>query len=123
MDEVNPDLVMQLRRLGMPWAKIARAMNVSRNSMYKFRLRNGLDEPNHHPSHADLGVLVHNIVTQNPTWGSVTIRGALLSIGQHASENRIQRILKVVYPLGAVCRRQRRLVRRKFFVPGANHLW
>nr|XP_018908196.1 PREDICTED: uncharacterized protein LOC109037829 [Bemisia tabaci] len=120
---LNADTVLQLRQLGIPWAQLARECNISRNSLYKRRKQLGLEEPNSHIDNVHLEYLLRGLCEAHPSWGSVSLRGALLSMGYHVAENRIRAILRQVDPDGVAARRRRALKRRVFSVPGANYLW
>lgn len=115
--------VEQLREVGVTWSEIARICGISRNSLYKRRKQLGLEEPNVKLDDADLEILLKHLSLENPSWGSVTLKGALLTLGCRASEKRIRVLLREIDPENVLARKKRRLQRRKYSVPGSNYLW
>lgn len=123
MDPADADRMIDLRRLGMPWSKIGQRFGLTRKQIGRYRQRFGLQEPNVRVTDDELESIVRHLSSENPTWGSVTLKGLLLAMGINASEKKIRAALQVVDPINVELRRRRRLTRRTYYSPGSNFLW
>lgn len=67
--DLDSAFVFELRKQGMPWSKIANAHGISRNSLYKFRKKCNIEEPNQTISDADLRNFISHVSMEYPNAG------------------------------------------------------
>jgi hypothetical protein len=89
--------------MGLSWAQIAKAMGVSRRTLYYHFDAAGIStarRPFTEISDDDLNTLVLDISQRHPLSGSVIVQGHLESIGVHVSAVRVEESLRRVDAIG-----------------------
>nr|XP_018913530.1 PREDICTED: uncharacterized protein LOC109041600 [Bemisia tabaci] len=126
-DQVKPDMsvaaVTELRRMDLPWSKIAAFYQISRQGMYNFRKKYQIQEPNQEVSDAELQFLISELAIELPRAGARYMKGALTTMGKKVTWKRVKDNLRQANPAATLLRRRQKIIRRKFKVKGANYLW
>ncbi|CAH0380799.1 unnamed protein product [Bemisia tabaci] len=121
--ELDIDVVLHLRKSGLPWSKIGAIFGLSRQSMYNFRKSNGIEEPNMNLDELALEDVLPSIMQSLPNAGAVMIRGVLLTHGFKINVNRVKEAMKRIDPFGVHLRMRQKIPRRVYSVPHPNYLW
>ncbi|KAF7353177.1 Ethylene-and jasmonate-responsive plant defensin [Mycena sanguinolenta] len=128
----RPAYVLDLQRaillhdLGNPWDDVAKAMGVSRATIYNHLQAAGLSSARQEwstLSDTELDKLVSEISQAHPFVGSTIIMGHLEGLGIHLPRARVQESLRRVDRLGVLVRWSGIIKRRVYRVRGANALW
>ncbi|CAH0748589.1 unnamed protein product [Bemisia tabaci] len=123
--DIPVDEVITLRRCNLSWSKIARVLNVSRQSLWNFRRRSNLEDP-HAFSNLDdeeLANEIFAIYTQHPSIGYKYLWASLKTRGIFVTWARLISCVRLINPIGVLSRRRRRLRRREYRVKASNYLW
>ncbi|KAF7349604.1 Integrase catalytic domain-containing protein [Mycena sanguinolenta] len=120
------DRAIELHDMGNPWAGVADALGVRRQTLYNHLERAGLSSgrrPFTSISDEELDEKIVSISLHHPFAGSNIMSGHLEAIGIHVSIRRIQESLWRVDAIGVLVRWNGVIKRRVYHVRGANALW
>ncbi|XP_072162043.1 uncharacterized protein [Bemisia tabaci] len=123
LQDISIETVMELRKTGIAWSKIATLLGISRRTMYNRRQAFEMKEPNDSLSDEELHTAIHRIHETCPTSGAVYVKGALLATGIRAPLKKVKFFLRHVDPYGTMLRKRLRIRRRQYKVKGANSYW
>ena len=122
--EINLDMVELLRSANYTWEEIAKALMVSRSTLWR-RVKEGHLVTTKYTdiSDVDLDILVRDIKARHPNSGQVLFQGLLQASGVHVQCHRVRDSIKRIDPLYTSARWNQRMTRRTYNVPGPNSLW
>lgn len=101
------DRATELHRLGISWGEIAKAMGVTRQTLYNHMATAGLTTsrpPHSELSDEELDALITDISQAHPFSGCAIIQGHLESRGIHVARVRVQESLRRVDAIGVLVR-------------------
>lgn len=128
----RPRLILDLHRaialhdLGNSWKDIAKAMGVSRQTLYSHLNRAGISTARPSFTEMDdaaLDEVVASICREHPFIGATIMRGHLEARGIHLPRKRIQESLRRVDAIGVLLRWANIIRRKVYKVRGANAVW
>lgn len=117
--------ITQLRNWGLSWIKIARTLNISRQSIWKVRHNMNINDSRAYSNISDeeLNDILIEIKTQHPSAGYKYLWASLHARGIFVRWKQLITHVRQIDPIGVLNRRRRRLKRRVYRVKGANYLW
>lgn len=123
--DIPVDQVVTLRRCGLTWPKIAKALNISRQSLWNFRRLNNVHDARAYSNISDeeLSNMISSIKQEHPSMGYRYIWASLKARQIFVTWERLISSVRLIDPIGILNRRRRRLRRRQYRVKGANYMW
>ena len=121
---VNIDTVELLRSCGYTWNQVARAMQVSRTTLWR-RLRDAGYQIKKYTEICDdeLDSVIAQIQRENPNCGQQLMYGYLKDRGVHIQRHRLRESVVRIDPLRRLVRWQQVVARRSYSVKRSNSLW
>lgn len=123
--DIPVDQVVTLRRCGLTWPKIAKALNISRQSLWNFRRLNNVHDARAYSNISDeeLSNMISSIKQEHPSMGYRYIWASLKARQIFVTWERLISSVRLIDPIGILNRCRRRLRRRQYWVKGANYMW
>jgi hypothetical protein len=119
--DIDAELVTEYRRIGHTWGAIARCVNVSRASIYRWIERTGFVEPLQRITDEALDVIVADYA--QPGRGEVSTAGYLQSVDLKVTRQQLRGCISRVDSVGRQQRKHKAVKRRVYEVEGPHHLW
>jgi hypothetical protein len=122
---IDADVVIALCERGLGWNAIAchESVNVSRETLRKWRIETGFNGLKESIDEAALDVLVANHISNQPRRGEIMIAAYVSHMGFQVSRKDLRNSIHRVDPEGVLERKKKPIHRRMYSVAGPHHLW
>ncbi|CAH0385641.1 unnamed protein product, partial [Bemisia tabaci] len=119
--EVDQEFMDNCAKSGLSITATCAVLGISRQTFYR-----NYSTQTYRSEEIDDEELLQTVVDlkeENRKCGARYVKGHLTAIGKTAPRQKIRETLRAVDPVGTVFRQRLKTKRKKFYVPGPNHLW
>ena len=121
---INLDFVEFLHNAGYTWIEIAKALMISRTTLWRRLIEANVSFGNYSDiSDSDLDVIVQRYQDAHPHSGQSLLLGHLSSLGIRVQRQRVRDSMGRVDPIRTSLRWHQTISRRSYSVPAPNSLW
>ena len=120
---VKKEQIEQLRETGMNWRSIATFFGISDSTLFRKRLKLGVEDQRTDITNDELDNQIREILQLTPYSGESYVRGSLESRNIHMQRTRIRQSLRRIDGVGRAVRRRYAICRRTYNVTSPNSLW
>ena len=123
--DISKECILSLRQLNYSWTKIARMLDISHHTLYRWLQEYGINtETFTDISESELDKLLKGLKTEHPNIGEVLLQGQLIHIiGIKVPRAKLRAAIHRIDHANTVCRRSTTINRRVYTAPHPNAVW